>query len=157
VIRRIHLESDAGTLSSCLFPKRAAQNRFILVIDDSPTVRKIIEVCLSRKGFEVESYPDGIEALRTFTNDPQKRIPHLVIVDIDLPRMNGYEIARFLRAKPQWKQTVIVMLSRHTGILEQLKARLAGTQAYITKPFTTEMITEVVIRLLGLSSVSIEG
>ena len=156
-MRKIHLESDAGTLSFGTFPIGAVQSRLIMVIDDLPTVRKIVEVCLQREGFEVESYPDGIEALRTFTNDPQKRIPDLVVLDIDLPKMNGYEIARYLRSKPQWSQTVIVILSRHTGIIEQLKARLAGTQAYLTKPFTTEMIVEVVTSHLGLSSASVKG
>ena len=175
-MRKIHLEIDVGTPSSntkinpgnssdpwqTISPNRkstllsdVAQNRFIMVIDDSSTIRKIVEVCLRREGFEVESYPDGVEALRTFTNDPQKRIPDLLVLDIDLPKMNGYNVARYLRTKPQWSQTVIVILSRHTGIIEQLKARLAGTQAYLTKPFTTGMIIEVVTSHLGLSSASI--
>lgn len=175
-MRRIHLQNDisplsfykesnpgngsnllqTASLSKKSIPLRGVvQNPFILVIDDSSTVRKIVEVCLRREGFDVESYPDGIEALRTFTTHPQKRIPDLVLLDIDLPKMNGYEIARYLRSKPQWNRTVIVILSRHTGRIEQLKARLAGTQAYLTKPFTTEMIVAVVRTHLGLSVVSV--
>ena len=125
-------------------------SKLVMVIDDSPTVRKIIEVSLGREGLDVISYPDGIEALRAITQRQLERIPDLVILDIDLPKMNGYEIARYLRAKPQWNKTVIVILSRHDGVIDRLKARLAGTQAYLTKPFTTQMIRDVVNTCLGL-------
>ncbi|HEV2660255.1 MAG TPA: response regulator [Ktedonobacteraceae bacterium] len=127
-------------------------SKLVMVIDDSPTVRKILEVSLRREGLEVVSYADGIEALRAVTNHQIARLPDLVILDIDLPKMNGYEIARYLRTKPQWSQTVIVILSRHDGVIDRLKARLAGTQAYLTKPFTTKTIVNVVNSSLGLPS-----
>jgi twitching motility two-component system response regulator PilG len=126
-------------------------SKLVMVIDDSPTVRKIVEVSLRREGIEVVSFPDGIEALRAVTNHQMERVPDLVVLDIDLPKMNGYEIARYLRSKPQWSRTVIVILSRHDGVIDRLKARLAGTQAYLTKPFTTQMIVDVVNNNLGLS------
>ena len=127
-------------------------SKLVMVIDDSPTVRKIVEVSLRREGLEVVSFPDGIEALRAVTNHQMERVPDLVVLDIDLPKMNGYEIARYLRSKPQWSRTVIVILSRHDGVIDRLKARLAGTQAYLTKPFTTQMIVDVVNNNLGLST-----
>ena len=122
-------------------------SKLVMVIDDSPTVRKILEVSLRRQGLEVVSYADGIEALRAVTNRQIERLPDLVILDIDLPKMNGYEIARYLRTKPQWSRTVIVILSRHDGVIDRLKARLAGTQAYLTKA-----IVDVVNSCLGLPS-----
>jgi twitching motility two-component system response regulator PilG len=127
-------------------------SKLVMVIDDSPTVRKIVEVSLRREGLEVVSFPDGIEALRAVTNRQLERVPDLVVLDIDLPKMNGYEIARYLRSKPQWSRTAIVILSRHDGVIDRLKARLAGTQAYLTKPFTTQMIVDVVNNALGLPS-----
>ena len=126
-------------------------SKLVMVIDDSPTVRKILEVSLRREGLEVVSYPDGIEALRAVTERQIERLPDLVILDIDLPKMNGYEIARYLRNKSQWNQVVIVILTRHDGVIDRLKARLAGSQAYLTKPFTTQMIVDVVNTCLGLS------
>ncbi|MBV9616372.1 MAG: response regulator [Ktedonobacteraceae bacterium] len=126
-------------------------SKLVMVIDDSPTVRKIVEVSLRREGLEVVSFPDGIEALRAVTNRQLERVPDLIVLDIDLPKMNGYEIARYLRSKQQWSRTVIVILSRHDGVIDRLKARLAGTQAYLTKPFTTQMIVDVVNDSLGLS------
>lgn len=121
----------------------------VMVIDDSPTVRKIIEVTLRREGMEVISYPDGIEAFRAITTRQLDRLPELLFLDIELPGMNGFEIARHLRSLPQWNRTTIVMLSRRDGIVDRIKARLAGTQAYMTKPCTRQMIIEVVTTTLG--------
>jgi twitching motility two-component system response regulator PilG len=117
----------------------------VMVIDDSPVVRKIIEVTLRREGMEVISYPDGVEALRAVTTRHLNRLPDLLFLDLELPKMNGFEIARHLRSKPQWNRTVIVILSRHDGIVDRIKARLAGTQAYLTKPCTRQMLVEVVM------------
>ncbi len=168
-LRRITLGSQPTTempvryetTSRCGFPPESEvivppntpslfQPKLIMVIDASPTTRKIIEVCLRREGLEVVSYPDGIKALRAIADRYLDRIPDLVIVDLDLPKMSGFEIARYLRSKPQWGRTFIVILSRHDGILVRLKARLAGAQAYLTKPFTTQMIVGVVKTRLGL-------
>ena len=129
------------------------QKQLVMVIDDSPTVRKIIEVSLGREGLEIVSFPDGIEALQAVTNGNVDRIPDLVVLDIELPKMNGFEIARYLRLKPKWNRTVIVILTRHDSIIDRLKARLAGTQVYLTKPFTTQTIVDVVKHRLGLPAV----
>ena len=125
-------------------------NKLIMTIDDSPTVRKIIEVSLQREGFEVASYPDGVTALQAITTGHVHRTPDLMILDIDLPKMNGYQIARYVQSKPYWNQIVIVMLSRHDGVIERLKAHLAGTQTYLTKPFTTQRLLEVIQTVLQL-------
>jgi twitching motility two-component system response regulator PilG len=95
-------------------------SKLVMVIDDSPTVRKILEVCLRRVQLDVVSYADGIEALRAVTERQIERLPDLVILDIDLPKLNGYEIARYLRTKPQWSRTAIVILSRNDGIIDRL-------------------------------------
>ena len=144
-VRRVHLGSPEPQEQQL----QTSFNKLVMVIDDSPTVRKIVEVSLRREGLDVVSFPDGIEALRAVTNRQLDRIPDLIVLDIDLPKMNGYEIARYLRSKPQWSRTVIVILSRHDGVIDRLKARLAGTQAYLTKPFTTQMIVDVVTKSLG--------
>jgi len=126
-------------------------NKLVMIIDDSPTVRKIVEVSLKREGFTVVAFSDGIEALRALTTRQLDRIPDLVFLDIDLPKMNGYEIARYLKSKPAWSNTVIVILSRHNGVVDRLKGRLAGAQTYLTKPFTTQTIVDVVNNCLHLT------
>lgn len=132
-------------------------NKLVMVIDDSPTVRKIVEVSLKREGFSVVAFADGIEALRALTTRQLDRIPDLIFLDIDLPKMNGYEIARYLKSKPAWNNTIIVILSRHNGVVDRLKARLAGAQTYLTKPFTTQTILDVVHNNLNLASLSTEA
>jgi CheY-like chemotaxis protein len=123
-------------------------SKLVMVIDDSPTVRKIVETCLKREGFAVAAFADGIEALQSLTL-PQARIPDLVVLDIGLPKMDGYEIARRLKTKPQFSNTIIIMLSRHDGIIDRLKGRLAGAREYLIKPFKTQDFINVIKSYLG--------
>lgn len=124
-------------------------SKLVMVIDDSITVRKIIETCLGRQGFQVLGFPDGVEAMR-WLMEPTSRIPDLVLLDIGLPKMDGYEVARRLKIKPQFNNTVIVMLSRRDGMIDRLKGRLAGAKDYITKPFKTQDIISITESYLGM-------
>ena len=128
-------------------------NKLIMVIDDSQTVRKIIATCLGREGFAVVSFPDGVEAMR-WLSQPNARIPDLVILDIGLPKLDGYEVARRLKAKPQFSHTVIVMLSRHDGVIDRLKGRLAGAKDFMSKPFKTQDIISVIESYVGIPAPS---
>jgi len=123
--------------------------KLVMVIDDSSTVRKIIETCLGRKGFEVQGFSDGVEAIRWLTKS-EAQVPDLVILDVSLPNMDGYEVARRLKSKPQFSNTVIVMLSRHDGMIDKLKGRLVGAKDYLTKPFKTQDIIAVIEAHLGI-------
>jgi twitching motility two-component system response regulator PilG len=124
-------------------------NKLIMVIDDSETVRKIIITCLGREGFSIVGFPDGVEAI-CWLSQPNARIPELVILDIGLPKLDGYEVARRLKSKPQFKNTIIVLLSRRNGVIDRLKGRLAGAKEYISKPFKTQDIISVVESYLGV-------
>ncbi|MBE3559934.1 MAG: response regulator [Ktedonobacteraceae bacterium] len=123
-------------------------SKLIMVIDDSATVRKIIETCLGREGFEVVAFPDGVEAIRWLV-EPGSRVPDLVILDIGLPKIDGYEVARRLRMKKEFEKTIFIMLSRRDGMIDRLKGRLAGAKDYITKPFKTQDIISVIESYLG--------
>lgn len=123
-------------------------NKLIMVIDDSQTVRKIMETCLRREGFAVVSFPDGVEAMR-WLSQSNARIPDVVTLDIGLPKIDGYEVARRLKAKPQFNQAVIIMISRRNGIIDRLKGRLAGAKEYMTKPFKTRDVIAVVESYAG--------
>lgn len=118
-------------------------SKLVMVIDDSLTVRKIIETSLKREGIASVSYSDGIEAIRAL-NEGRHPIPDLVILDIGLPKMDGYEVARHLKTKRQFGNTTIVMLSKRDGVIDRLKGRLAGAKDYITKPFRTQEVMSVV-------------
>jgi twitching motility two-component system response regulator PilG len=126
-------------------------SKLVMVIDDSATVRKIIETCLGREGFQVKSFADGVEAVKWLT-EPDAPVPSLILLDIELPKMDGYEIARRLKTKPRFQNTVIVMLSRRDGVIDRLKGRLAGARDYISKPFKTQEIIAVAQTYLGVSA-----
>ena len=126
-------------------------SKLVMIIDDSLTVRKIIETSLKREGIPSVSYEDGVEALRAL-NEHRCRVPDLVILDINLPKMDGYEVARYLKTKQQFSSTVIVMLSKRDGVIDRLKGRLAGAKDYITKPFKTQEVMSVVHSYLGAAA-----
>ena len=117
-------------------------SKLVMIIDDSLTVRKIIETSLKREGFASVSYPDGIEALRALSEG--LAVPDLVLLDIGLPKMDGYEVARHLKTKRQFGNTPIVMISQRDGMIDRLKGRLAGAKDYITKPFKTQEVMTIV-------------
>jgi twitching motility two-component system response regulator PilG len=116
----------------------------VIVIDDSLTVRKILEVALRREGVDVVTYSDGIEALRTIKAQPDLT-PAVIFLDICMPQMDGYTVLRLLRTSPRFDATLIVMLSHRNGVLDRLKGRLAGASVYMTKPFKTQDILSVVL------------
>ncbi len=120
-----------------------ASSRLVIVVDDSPTIRNILETCLSQEGFVVHTFSDGIEMMRWLTGS-EGCVPDLVILDINLPKMDGYEVARRLKAKPRFAQSIIVMLSRRDSMIDRLKGRLAGASAYLTKPFQIQELVSIV-------------
>ena len=122
----------------------------IFVVDDSLTVRKILEVCLQRVGVEVKSFNDGVEALRWMTT-PEARVPDLVFVDVGLPKMDGYETIRRFKSKPTFASTIFVVLTRRDGMMDRLKSRLAGAAVHMTKPFKTQDILVVISEQLHIS------
>jgi DNA-binding response OmpR family regulator len=108
-------------------------------IDDSLTVRTILELTHRRQGWPLRSFADGVEALRWFQEHPTA-IPNVIYLDIGLPRMDGYEVARQIRSRRHLAAVPIVMLTGRDGVLDRLKGRLAGATGYLTKPFRAEDI-----------------
>jgi DNA-binding response OmpR family regulator len=123
-----------------------------MVIDDSRTVRAVVEACLTRDGFRVSAFPDGLTAMLAMARG-EVEVPQLVLLDIGLPKMDGYEVARALRSKEDFSRTVLVMLSAHDGVIDKLRGRLVGASAFIPKPFPVRQVLEVVRSFLGSPSV----
>lgn len=126
--------------------------KLIVVIDDSLTIRKILSVYLRREGFHVEVFADGVAALRHFAQ-PEARIPNLILLAICLPKLDGFELLRLLKAKPRFAHTIFIMLTRRSGLLDQLKARLAGAKGYLIKPFQTQQLLETLQAHLSLTTI----
>ncbi len=136
---RLPASPDAGTHAA----EETASSPAILVVDDSPTVRKIVETTLRREGYEVLTFPDGIAAL-TWLAERSDAAPRLLLLDIELPKLDGYALARALKAKPACARATIVLMSRRDGVVDRLKGRLAGARASLTKPFTTQALLDLV-------------
>lgn len=112
----------------------------ILVVDDSPTTRKVVVLTLKQKGYLLVEAKDGLEALSKI-NDER---PDLVLLDIILPKMDGYRILSIVKKTPELKDTPVILLSSKDGLVDKVKGRLAGSTAYLTKPFEPNDLIETV-------------
>jgi len=112
----------------------------VLVIDDSNTIRKSAELFLRQAGFEVVLAEDGFDALAKI-NDHQ---PRVIFVDIMMPRLDGYQTCALVKQNPTLKSTPVIMLSSKDGVFDRARGRLAGSDRYLTKPFTKDALIEAV-------------
>lgn len=115
----------------------------VVVIDDSVVVRKIVETSMSRAGVACASFRDGYEALRAFQTQ-LKQPPDLIFLDINLPLIDGFDLLRVFRSRADFDHVAIVMLSSRDSVMDRVKCRLAGARAYLTKPFRTQDLLEMV-------------
>ena len=118
----------------------------VVVIDDSLTICKILETCLRRAGHQAVSYPDPVQAL--FRGEIAR--PDVLFVDLVLPHMDGYEVIKLLRARAEFKAIPIIAISGRDSVVDRLKARLAGANDYVTKPFKTQHIVALVQKYSSL-------
>jgi CheY-like chemotaxis protein len=126
----------------------------VLVVDDSPTIRKIMECCHRRAGFSIRTFADGVQALQWFSAHPAL-LPSLIYLDIEMPRMDGFEVLLILRARPVLVNVPVLMFSGRDQTLDRLKSRLAGAKGHVTKPFREQDILALTRSyLLPLASVA---
>jgi twitching motility two-component system response regulator PilG len=112
----------------------------ILVIDDSNTIRRSAEMFLRAAGYEVILAEDGFDALAKISDHE----PHVIFVDIMMPRLDGYQTCALIKQNPVLKTTPVIMLSSKDGVFDRARGRLAGSDRYLTKPFTKEALLEAV-------------
>lgn len=117
----------------------------ILVVDDEPTIVRLMEFILARQGHEMLVAVNGEEALEKI----RAHAPDLVLLDIMMPRIDGYEVARLLRADPATADLPIIMLSAKAQEEDIRKGVDIGVDEYITKPFSPEHLVHVVADYLS--------
>ena len=120
----------------------------ILVVDDSVTVRKVTSRILRRQGYRVLTAKDGIEALKSM----QEEIPAVMLLDIEMPRMDGFEVATRVRASQDLKHIPIVMITSRTGDKHRQRAMELGVDQYMGKPYQEEQLLETLNQLLTVES-----
>ncbi|WP_024788269.1 MULTISPECIES: chemotaxis response regulator CheY [unclassified Lebetimonas] len=119
----------------------------ILVVDDSSTMRRIIQNTLARLGYkDVIQAGDGIEAWDALQSNPDIRV---VITDWNMPNMNGLELVKKIRAEERYKSLPIIMVTTEGGKKEVITALKAGVNNYIVKPFTPQVLKEKLEGVLG--------
>jgi twitching motility two-component system response regulator PilG len=122
----------------------------VLVIDDSNTIRRSAEMFLSQAGFEVILAEDGFDALAKISDHR----PRVIFVDIMMPRLDGYQTCALIKQNPHLKSTPVIMLSSKDGVFDRARGRLAGSDRYLTKPFTREGLIGAVKEYVKLSPVT---
>lgn len=116
------------------------QSRTIMVVDDSPTVRKLISGKLEKCGHSVISAIDGMDALAKIN----EVIPDLILLDITMPRLDGYQVCKLIRNNEITKDIPIVMISGKDGFFDKVRGRMAGSSGYITKPFGPDTLMKTI-------------
>ena len=117
----------------------------ILVVDDEPNIVLSLEFIMKQAGFQVRTASDGEAALAAIAAEQ----PDLMLLDVMMPRKNGYEVCQAVRANPDWKGIRIIMLTAKGREVEREKGLALGADDYITKPFSTQEVVERVRELLA--------
>ena len=119
-----------------------------LVVDDSRAIRSIIGKTVKELGFELLEAGNGKEALERLE---AAGTVELVLVDWNMPEMNGFDFLVAARQNPAWKDTVIIMVTTETEMAQMQRALEAGANEYVMKPFTKDVLHEK-LQLVGLAA-----
>jgi twitching motility two-component system response regulator PilG len=121
----------------------------VLLVDDSRVVRKIVEMTLWRERIEVVTASDGLGALASVADAH----PDLMLLDILLPHLDGYQVCQVVRHHQQYRDLPIVLLSGKDSVVDRVRGRLAGSTDYISKPFDPAELVWTVKRYLHTPTV----
>jgi DNA-binding response OmpR family regulator len=120
-------------------------NKRILIVDDEQNIMIPLEYLMRREGFEVEMAADGETAMQLL----ESYCPDLILLDVMLPKINGFEVCRLIRTDPGLQSVKIIMLSAKGRDTEIAKGLELGADAYLTKPFSTRELALKIRLLLG--------
>ncbi len=120
----------------------------ILLVDDEPSILLSLEFLMEQEGYDVHTATDGDEALQSV----REELPDLILLDIMMPKRDGFEVCQMIRANPKWKETKIILLTAKGREVDQEKGLALGADDYITKPFATQELIKKVNMILESSS-----
>ena len=125
--------------------KAERSTRTVMVVDDSVTVRKVTSRLLERHGYEVVLAKDGLDAITKL----EEIRPDIMLLDIEMPRMDGFEVASLVRHNPNLIGLPIIMITSRTGEKHRERAFQIGVNAYMGKPFQEQQLLETISELLA--------
>ena len=117
----------------------------VLIADDEPNIVISLEFLLEQDGYRVLVARDGHEALEAI----ERELPGLVLLDVMLPGLSGYDVCQRIRQNPAWAKVRVIMLTARGREVEVTKGLALGANAYVTKPFSTRDLLDQVHRQLG--------
>lgn len=120
-------------------------DKIIMTVDDSASVRQMVGFTLKQAGYNVLEAVDGRDALEKLNGESV----NMVITDLNMPNMDGIELIRQLRAKPQFKFIPIIMLTTESQASKKQDGKAAGATGWIVKPFNPEQLLAVTKKVLG--------
>ena len=115
----------------------------VLVVDDDPVIRQLVTINLELDGFEVHTAVDGVDCLERV----HEVAPHVITLDVMMPRMDGWDVAAHLREDPETASIKVVMLTARAQEVDLRRGRRLGVDYYLTKPFDPDELINVVQRL----------
>jgi twitching motility two-component system response regulator PilG len=113
----------------------------VLVVDDSPTVRKLVSATLEGQGYRVASVSSGYEAVEVLAHTT----PDALVIEVDLPRLDGLHLCKLLRSQDATKHTPVIFLTRRSGTMDRMRGKMVGATAYLTKPFRSVALIDEIL------------
>lgn len=136
----------AAPVAEVPIPEAAEEAPVIVAVDDSATVRKLVSLTLEKIGYKVFTAEDGMNAVDVIA----KTNPGLVLLDINMPRLNGYQLCKLIKKHERTRTIPVIMLSGKDGVFDKLRGTLVGCDDYITKPFESSELARKVAAYLPL-------
>ena len=140
-------QTEEETVSAEPEPAQEKKVTTVMVVDDSITIRKVTARMLERHGINVVAAKDGVDA----TNQLQEMKPDLMLLDIEMPRMDGFELASYIRNDEKLKDLPIIMITSRTGSKHKEKAMEIGVNQYLGKPYQEEELMKNINELISVA------
>jgi len=139
------IEHEDAPAAPAAAPLAERKVPYVMVVDDSVTMRKVTGRVLERHSFEVGTAKDGVDAIEKMA----ERVPDLMLLDIEMPRMDGYELAQTMRGDPRLRDVPIIMITSRTGDKHRQRAFEIGVNRYLGKPYQEPELVRHVFELLA--------
>jgi chemosensory pili system protein ChpA (sensor histidine kinase/response regulator) len=134
-----------GRASPTVTRDKPDRRTFVLVVDDSITVRRVTQRLLERNGMRVLTAKDGVDAVSLL----QENLPDIILLDIEMPRMDGYEVAAHVRNDPRLKDIPIVMITSRVSEKHRARAIELGVDDYLGKPYQESQLLDAIEPLVN--------